>query len=409
MNESQALRDLRVLDLSRILAGPSCTQILVDLGAEVIKVERPLFGDDTRSWGPPWLTPIDGSIPNTSSYFASANRGKKSVTIDISTKNGQDLVLQLASISDVIVENFKVGDLKRYGLDYVSIQKLNPKIIYCSITGYGQTGLASNKPGYDYIFQAIGGLMSINGEDEGLSGSEPQRVGIPIVDIATGLYSTIAILAALYERQYSGLGQHIDMALLDSVVALGGNHVTGFLSNGNVPKRQGNSHPSLVPYQVFTVMDGKIVIAVGNDDQWIRYCRAIGCIDLELDHRWQKGYQRVEGRDELIKILAPIMASKTADEWIVLMEKNGVPSGSINNYQEVFDMPAVKHRKLKIEQTDLEYGLIKTIANPIKLSRSKVIYKSPPPKLGEHTIDVLQDLLNLGDAELLTLKKNGVI
>lgn len=409
MNENQALSGLRILDLSRVLAGPSCTQILADLGAEVIKVEHPIKGDDTRGWGPPWLMPNDGSPPNTSTYFASANRNKKSVTINISEKNGQELVTKLASKSDAIVENFKVGDLKRYGLDYDSIQKINPKIIYCSISGYGQSGTSSNKPGYDYVFQAIGGLMSVTGEDENLLDSEPQKMGIPIVDIAAGLYSAIAILSALYERQKSGLGQHIDMALLDSAVALGTNQVTGFLANQIIPKRRGNAHPNLVPYQVFSTKDSKIVVAVGNDDQWIKFCKSIDRLDLELDQRWQKGSRRVEGREELIDILSPIMASKTADDWIQLMEKNGVPCGRINNYDDVFKLPEVIERKLKIEQLDSRYGFIKTISNPIKMSRSKVKYKYSPPQLGEHTFSTLKELLDLSDTDLFALKKEGVI
>lgn len=409
MDESQSLSGLRVLDLSRVLAGPSCTQILSDLGAEVIKVERPFIGDDTRGWGPPWLKQQGSSTLNASTYFASTNRGKKSIAIDISKDSGRDLVHKLAIKSDIFVENFKVGDLKRYGLDYKSIQKINPKIIYCSITGYGQDGSSSSKPGYDYVFQAIGGLMSVTGEDESLLGSEPQRVGVPIVDIALGLYSSIAILSAIYERHSSGIGQHIDMALLDTVVALGGNQATGFLNTGNIPKRQGNGHPSLVPYQVFTTQDGKIVVSVGNDDQWIRFCKSIERLDLELDDKWQKSTQRVEGRVDLINILNPIMKTKSSQEWIEQIEKFGVPCGRINNYQEVFDMPEVQHRGLIIEQMDTQYGPVKTVANPIKMSRSKILYERPPPQLGQHTECVLKELLNLGDDELFTLKKDGVI
>jgi len=247
------------------------------------------------------------------------------------------------------------------------------------------------------------------GEDESLLGSEPQRVGVPIVDIALGLYSSIAILSAIYERHSSGIGQHIDMALLDTVVALGGNQATGFLNTGNIPKRQGNGHPSLVPYQVFTTQDGKIVVSVGNDDQWIRFCKSIERLDLELDDKWQKSTQRVEGRVDLINILNPIMKTKSSQEWIEQIEKFGVPCGRINNYQEVFDMPEVQHRGLIIEQMDTQYGPVKTVANPIKMSRSKILYERPPPQLGQHTECVLKELLNLGDDELFTLKKDGVI
>jgi crotonobetainyl-CoA:carnitine CoA-transferase CaiB-like acyl-CoA transferase len=342
---SGALSHIRVLDLSRILAGPWCTQNLADLGAEVIKVERPGHGDDTRAWGPPWIN-MEEKI---SSYFAAANRGKKSLTLNISSPQGKIIIQELVKISDVVIENYKLGDLKRYGLDYESLKVINPKLVYCSITGYGQDGPNAHKPGYDFVFQAIGGMMSITGEADAEPGGGPQKVGIAIADVITGMYSSIAILAALNSRDQTGLGQYIDMALLDGIIALGGNQIIGFFADGKVPFRYGNAHASLVPYQVFAVKDGEIVIAVGNDTQWQRFCEAINRPDLSKDPKWEKVTGRITGRSELIPQLAKTMLEKDMNEWINILEQYDVPCGPINNYQQVFADPHVIHRGVKVD------------------------------------------------------------
>lgn len=406
---SGALSHIRVLDLSRVLAGPWCTQNLADLGAEVIKVERPDVGDDTRAWGPPWIIGADGENTGDSTYFAAANRGKKSMSVDISSSQGQQIVKDLARLSDVVVENYKIGDLKRYGLDYESLKVINPRLVYCSITGYGQTGPSAHKPGYDFVFQAQGGLMSITGERDDLPGGGPQKVGIAIADVMTGMYSTIAILAALNQRDVSGVGQHIDMALLDCIVALGGNQVTGYLTSGKVPKRYGNAHASLVPYQVFEVADGEIVVAVGNDTQWIRYCEGIDRPDLIADERWVKVTGRITGRDILIPELAKTMLTRTKDEWIERLEARGVPCGGINNYEQVFEDPQVKHRGLRVDVPRVDGGVVPTIASPLRLMGTPVAYDKAPPTLGDSTEEILRTLLNKSEGEIMAYRKSRTI
>ncbi|MBY4898465.1 CaiB/BaiF CoA-transferase family protein [Cupriavidus sp. AU9028] len=407
--EGGALSHLRVLDLSRVLAGPWCTQNLADLGAEVIKVERPRVGDDTRGWGPPWIDPSAQAPGPDSTYYAAANRGKKSITVDIACARGQQLVRELAAVSDVVIENYKVGDLKRYGLDYESLRAVNPGLVYCSITGYGQDGPDAHKPGYDFVFQAIGGLMSITGERDDLPGGGPQKSGIAIADVITGMYATVAILAALNHRQVSGAGQYIDMALLDCLVALGGNQVTGFFASGKIPHRYGNAHASLVPYQVFAVADGEIVVAVGNDTQWLRYCEAIDRPDLAADERWRKVKDRITGRDQLVPMLAGTMLQRPAAEWIRRLEQYGVPCGRINNYAQVFEEPQVKHRQLRVDMPLPGGGSVGTIASPLRLQGTPVQYRLPPPVLGSHTEEVLARVLGYKAQDVAALRAQGVI
>ena len=404
-----ALSHIRVLDLSRVLAGPWATQNLADLGAEVIKVERPRVGDDTRGWGPPWIRDDQGEYTHDSTYYAAANRGKKSITVDIASVEGQKIVRELAAVSDVVVENYKIGDLKRYGLDYESLCAINPRLVYCSITGYGQTGPSSHKPGYDFVFQAQGGLMSITGERDDLPGGGAQKVGIAIADVITGMYSSIAILAALNHRDVSGHGQYIDMALLDCLVALGGNQVTGYFSSGKVPHRYGNAHASLVPYQVFETADSDMVVAVGNDMQWQKYCEAIERPDLAADERWTKVTGRIVGRETLIPELAKTMRTRGSEQWIACLESLGVPCGRINNYQQVFEDPQVVHRGLRVDLPTEDGGTVSTIASPLRLMGTPVQYKLAPPKLGSSTEQLLKQLLHKSDEDISAYRKANVI
>jgi crotonobetainyl-CoA:carnitine CoA-transferase CaiB-like acyl-CoA transferase len=404
-----ALSHLRVLDLSRVLAGPWCSQNLADMGADVIKVERPGVGDDTRGWGPPWVEGAQAGAGADSTYYAAANRGKKSITMDISRPEGQEMIRKLAAVSDVVIENYKVGDLKRYGLDHAALSALNPRLVYCSITGYGQEGPSAHKPGYDFVFQAMGGLMSITGERDDLPGGGPQKAGIAIADVMTGMYATIAILSALEHRSVSGRGQYIDMALLDCIVALGGNQVTGYFASGKVPGRFGNAHASLVPYQVFVVADGEIVVAVGNDGQWQQYCAAIERSDLGADPRWTKVTGRITGRDELVPELARTMLTRTRADWLERLESRGVPCGPINNYRQVFEDAQVQHRKLRVDLQRPDGSMVSTIASPLRLQGTPPVYDRAPPTLGDATEDVLGSLLGLSSEEIARHRANRII
>jgi crotonobetainyl-CoA:carnitine CoA-transferase CaiB-like acyl-CoA transferase len=406
--KNKALSHIRVLDLSRVLAGPWCTQNLADLGAEVIKIERPGVGDDTRAWGPPWIKDGHGTDTRDSTYYAAANRGKKSVTVDIASAEGQALIRELVKTSDVLIENYKVGDLKRYGLDYASLAELNPGLVYCSITGYGQDGPYAHKPGYDFVFQGMGGLMSITGEQDSLPGGGPQKAGIAIADVMTGMYASVAILAALNHRSVSGEGQYIDMALLDCIVALGGNQVTGYFASGKVPRRYGNAHASLVPYQVFDTADGQMVVAVGNDVQWQRYCEAIGRADLAADERWKKVAGRITGREELVPELASTMLTRTTADWTVRLEARDVPCGPINNYKQVFEDRQVQHRGLRVD-VPRDGCAVATIASPLRLQRTPVTYEQAPPLLGEHTDEVLARVLGKSPEEITALRARRVV
>lgn len=406
----QALGNVRVLDLTRVLAGPWCTQTLADMGADVIKIEHPGRGDDTRHWGPPYFRTTDGRETRDATYFASANRNKRSVGVDIASHEGADLIRALAAQCDVFVENFKVGDLARYGLDYESIRAVNPAIVYCSITGYGQTGPYADRPGYDFVFQAEGGLMSITGERDDLQGGGPQKVGVAIADLTTGLYASIAILAALNHRHVTGEGQYIDMALLDCVTALASNQGAFHLVNDMDPRRWGNAHPSLVPYQVFDTSDGKIVIAVGNDEQWRRFCQALGSQELEADPTYARMSGRIQNREALLPRVQAIMEKLPCEYWLREFSACGVPNGRINSYRETFQHPQVIHRRLAVDiGSDNGEGYVRGIANPIKFSATPVQYTRAPSALGRHTQEVLEQMLGLDAQGIEQLQSRGVI
>ena len=408
-NSDKALSNIRVLDLTRILAGPWCTQNLADLGAEVIKIEKPGNGDDTRAWGPPWLPGQQAEASADSSYYSAANRGKQSVTVDITTAEGQSLIKRLAKESDVFIENFKVGNLKKYGLDYESIRKENPGIIYCSITGFGQEGPYSHRPGYDFVFQGMGGMMSVTGEKDSLAGGGPQKVGIALADIMTGMYSTIAILAAINHRSKSGQGQYIDMSLLDCIVALGSNQITGYFASGQVPARMGNAHMSLVPYGVYPTLDGHIIIAIGNDEQWQRYCSVIERPDLAAEEDFAKVTGRIINRERLDSFLNETMQKRSSADWLETLEQNGVPCGPINNYEQVFQNEQVIYRKLRIDFERQDGARISAAASPLRLTGTPPSYDLPPPVIGQHTDEVLRRILNLDEHELSELHKTSVI
>lgn len=397
------LSGTRVLDLTRVLAGPWCTQNLADLGAEVIKIERPGAGDDTRSWGPPYIKDAHGKDTTEAAYYASANRNKLSVAVDIATDRGADLVRELAKQCDILVENFKVGGLRKYGLDYDSIRKINPALIYCSITGFGQTGPYASRPGYDFMIQGMGGLMSITGERDDMPGGGPQKAGVAVADLMTGMYATVGILAALHERQRSGLGQHIDMALLDCQVAMLANQNMNYLATGSAPRRAGNAHQNLVPYQVFAAADGHLIVAVGNDTQFKAYCHAIGQPSLCDDPRFKTNPNRVMHREILIPLLVEVMKTHARDHWLDAMERAGVPAGPINTIEQVYQNPQVKHREM---QQTLPHGLAgqaPVVASPLRFSDSPVHYRHAAPLLGEHTEQVLRERLGLSDAEIQEL------
>jgi len=409
MTPRAPLSGIRVLDMSRILAGPWAGQLLADLGAEVIKIERPGSGDDTRGWGPPFLKDRQGHATSESAYFLSANRGKKSLTLDISKEEGQAIARELADVSDVLIENYKVGDLKRYGLAYDDLSARNPKLVYCSITGFGQTGPYRERAGYDFMIQGMGGLMSFTGERDDAPGGGPQKVGVAIADLMTGMYSSVAILAALHERASSGIGQHIDMALLDAQVAWLANQNTNYLIGGEPPKRMGNAHPNIVPYQTFHTRDGDLILAIGNDAQFRRFCSAAGIGEVGEDPRFADNVTRLANRQACIDAIAPAMRKKTTAEWITTLEPLGVPCGPINRLDEVYGDPQVQHRGMKIEVEHPLAGPIALTANPIKYSRTSLQYDAPPPLLGEHTEEVLRGLLRKSEAEINALRAQRIV
>ncbi|WP_312820823.1 CoA transferase [Brevundimonas sp.] len=373
---------MRVLDLSRVLAGPWATQTLADMGAEVIKVERPGIGDDTRQWGPPFTTTKDGGRGDAA-YFMCANRGKKSVELDMASPEGADTIRRLAAESDVVVENFKVGGLKKYGLDYDSLSAINPRLVYCSITGFGQTGPDAHRAGYDYMIQAMGGLMSVTGQPDGAEGAEPMKVGVAVVDVFTGLYASNAILAALMHARATGEGQHIDIALFDVQAAVLANQATNWFVSGKVPTRMGNAHPNLSPYQPFPCSDGMIIIAVGNDGQFRKLCEALGQPPLGTDERFARNADRVANRELLIPILNTLTQVHSMSRLMKLLEDHGVPCGPINRIDQVFDEPQAHHRGLMVEQARDDLSApIKTVASPIRMSKTPVRYDRPPPALG---------------------------
>jgi formyl-CoA transferase len=404
---SSPLDGIRVLDLSRILAGPWCTQLLADLGAEVVKVERPGTGDDTRAWGPPFLPDGEGKETRDSAYYCAANRGKQSLTLDIASPDGQRIARALAARSDVVVENYKLGDMKRYGLDYEALSADNPRLVYCSITGFGQTGPYAARAGYDFMIQGMGGLMSVTGERDSLPGGGPQKCGVPIADMMTGLYSTVAILAALRERDTSGRGQHIDMALLDTQVGWLANHALNYLVSGNVPVRWGNAHPNLTPYQSFPTRDGNLILAIGNDGQFRRFCAVAG-LEIATDPRFVDNRSRLANREALVALVAAAMRKRTTAEWMAALEAEGVPCGPINTLDQVFADPQVVARGLRFDLPHAAGGHVPQVANPIRYSRTPVQYRQAPPTLGEHSDAVLASL-GLAPDEIASLKDRGVV
>ena len=387
------LSGLRVLDLSRILAGPTCTQLLGDYGADVVKIEKPGQGDDTRAWGPPYLQGADGATRAESAYFVAANRNKRSVALDISTPKGAETVRALAAASDVVIENFKLGALKRYGLDHETLLAAHPSLIYCSITGFGQTGPNAHKPGYDLLAQGYGGIMSLTGAPEG----EPTKVGVGVADVVCGLYAASAILAALRHRDATGAGQHIDLALVDSQVAWLVNAGTNYLVSGQEQPRLGNQHPNIVPYQVFAASDGHVIVAAGNDAQYARLCALLGRPDLAEHADYRRNIDRIANRDALVTVLSAEISQWTKRALVDAMEETGVPGGPINTVGEVFasDQVAARDMQVMVPDPDTPDGAVPVIGNPVKFSGTPVNYRNPPPKCGAHTDEVLADWLGI--------------
>ena len=407
------LFDVRVLDLSRVLAGPWCTQTLADLGADVVKVERPGQGDDTRGWGPPFLKDSAGTDTTDAAYYLGTNRNKRSITVDIARPEGQAVIRRIASQSDVLVENYKVGDMARYGLDYTSLKTLNPRLVYCSITGFGQTGPYRERAGYDYAIQGMGGLMSVTGPSraeisDDASGGGPQKVGVAVADLFTGMYAATAILAALRHRDLTGDGQSIDMALLDTQVAMLANLGANYLTTGIAPQRVGNAHQNIVPYQVFEVADGHMIVAVGNDGQFAKFCAVAGCPELAKDLRFTRNADRVRHRETLVPMLAALMKARTRHDWLGALESAKVPCGPINDLADVFADPQVKERGMTVEMPHPAAGTVKLVASPMKFSATPIQYRRPPPLLGEHTAELLRES-GFSDAEIDALRIAQVV
>jgi formyl-CoA transferase len=405
----KSLGHLRVLDLTRVLAGPWATQLLADLGAEVIKVERPASGDDTRAWGPPYLKGADGRDTSEAAYYLSANRGKRSVTIDIARPEGQALVRKLAAASDIVVENYKVGQLAKYGLDFASLATLDPRLIYCSITGFGQTGPHRDRPGYDFIIQGMGGFMSITGERDDLPGGGPQKAGVAVSDLMTGMYATVAILAAVAHRERTGEGQHIDMALFDVMLAMLANMNMNYLTSGTAPGRAGNAHQNIVPYQVFDAADGYVIIAVGNDAQFAKFCEVAGRPDLANDPRYRRNADRVRNREKLIAEIETEVVKRPVAWWVKCLDDAGIPCGPINDIAQAMADPQVAARGLRVDLSHPLAGVVPLVANPIKLSATPPTYERPPPTLGQHTAEILRELAGIDAEELERLRALGVV
>jgi crotonobetainyl-CoA:carnitine CoA-transferase CaiB-like acyl-CoA transferase len=406
------LSGIRVLDLSRVLAGPWCTQTLADLGADVIKVERPMRngsgGDDTRGWGPPFLKGRDGEDTAEAAYYLGANRNKRSITVDIARPEGQALIRRLAAQCDVFIENFKVGDMARYGLHAAALRALHPRLVYCSITGFGQTGPYADRAGYDYAIQGIGGLMSVTGERDDLPGGGPQKVGVAVADLFTGMYASVAILAALRHRDATGQGQAIDMALLDTQVAMLANLGANFLATGVAPRRAGNAHQNIVPYQVFETSDGHMILAVGNDGQFAKFCEVAGRPQLAADPRFARNADRVRHRAVLVPLLAELIAARPRQHWLSALEAAKVPCGPINDLAEVFADPQVQSRGMTVPMPHPLADTLRVVASPMKLSDTPVQYRRAPPLLGEHTDDVLAEF-GWSDAERAELRRQDVL
>jgi crotonobetainyl-CoA:carnitine CoA-transferase CaiB-like acyl-CoA transferase len=403
------LSHIRVLDLSRVLAAPWTGQNLADLGAEVIKVERPVMGDDSRAFGPPWLKDAEGKDTSESAYFACANRGKKSITVNLAAAEGQRIVRELAAKCDVLLENYKPGDLARYGLGYEDLKKVNPGLVYCSVTGFGHTGPYRERPGYDFMIQGMGGLMSVTGERDDLPGGGPQKAGIPIADIMTGMYATVAVCAALAHRAESGIGQHLDLALLDSLVAVLANQGANYLATGVSPRRLGNAHPNIVPYQTFKTADGDVILACGNDNLFRKFCEVAQCQHLATDARFATNGKRVENRVELTAILDGIFRARTTRDWTEALEAAGVPNGPINTLEQVFREPQAVARGLKIEIAHPLAGKVALTRSPMRFSETPVEHNVPPPLLGQHTDEILRGLLGRTEVDIAQLRADGAV
>jgi crotonobetainyl-CoA:carnitine CoA-transferase CaiB-like acyl-CoA transferase len=403
------LEGVRVVEFAHMVMGPSCGLALADLGAEVIKVERPKKGDDSRAFGPPWLKDAQGRDTGESAYFACANRGKKSVTLDLAHPQGQAIARELAAKADVLLENFKFGDLDRYGLGYAQLKKLNPGLIYCSVTGFGHTGPWRERPGYDFMIQGMGGLMSITGERDDRPGGGPQKAGIPIADLITGMYASIAVCAALAHRAKGGAGQHLDLALLDSLVAVLANQGANYLATGSPPGRLGNDHPNIAPYQVFRTADGSLILACGNDNLFGKFCEVAGCQVLAKDARFVTNGKRVENRAELTRLLSDVFLKRTTKQWIEALEAAGVPCGPINDLAQVFAEPQAQARGLRLELPHPSAGKVALTRSPMRFSETPVKHDVPPPTLGQHTEEVLKELLRKSEAEIARLRSEAII
>jgi formyl-CoA transferase len=404
-----ALSHIRVLDLSRVLAGPWCTQNLADLGADVIKVEKPGEGDDTRHWGPPFARDQSGKDTAESAYYISINRNKRSITVDISQPEGQEIIRQLAKESDVVIENYKVGQLAKYGLDYESLIKVKSDLIYCSITGFGQFGPYSKRPGYDFIVQGMGGFMSVTGEADGFPGASPQKAGVAIADIFTGMYATTSILAAIAHKNHTGEGQYIDLALLDTQIAVMANVASAYLCSDEIPKRWGNASPTIVPYQTLPTSDGWMIVAAGNNGQFRQFVSAGNEAHLADNPLYSENPMRVKHREQLVPLLEAMTRKKTKAEWIALLEKANVPCGPINNFQEVFENEQVKARNIQINVPHPSAGTMKLVASPMRLSKTPVEVRMAPPILGQHTDEILRERLGLSTQDIDLLRENGSI